>query len=810
MRSIPDGATRYILIALPIFFMTACGRHVTDIPKEISYGIGLEEKGDRDAMLDGQILNPPRDYRPEVAEDEEKEKKTKDKPKTEADETVIKLLAEVVEKQDKIVERQNVIEQTLVNQKEHIQQIGEKDKNIAAVRSEPWQDLSHQLAAMETQLKQLAKRPSSEVIGPAPPPRPANQAPSLAIPGEEANRLPAASSAQAPPRNTPPVGPLHDNSARKEADRAQPLEEAPSPGATQPPPPSGKSYASSSQEAGTAHPSTVYTQAERTASDDAQALEPPKPKAFKKVRIPKVFSPEAKVLRTQAREAYQRIIYNFPHSEAVVDARMGLAQLAEEDAQPEEALNQYEALIRLRPDSNIAQNARLAAGLMRMELEDWKAAQRHFYELADHQPEGPNTPAALLNVAVCQEELQEYDDAILSLQDVMKTYAGNAVAREARLRLARLYIKLLKTDQARAIYHEMKKDKAPDHDDFAEGSLGLARAYLTDGKGPEARQQLKQFLEVRGKPEYRVEAFELLAQSYLDEEKLLHAATTFAEAADRHPDAKGALPCRLKAGDAFLEAQLLDRAVEQYQKALTDTAKADREIRRQVQPQALLGLTRALRKANQHDLARKNLLSLHREWPDHPLSQAADLEEAEILVRENRHKDAVRLLTDLARVNLGKPIAIQALLRKAEIEDQRFQPQQAIDTYLDLGQNNPSDKLKSVTDLRRAISLVEVHREDEALRVLRRMAGDPYVPVKQACLAHYHIGVALERIGQVESAIANYRRFFEQYKDDEKVKNDKEIQQVLENAKWKADKLRWLMEITAPKKTETPSSTSMR
>ena len=68
MKKIP------IICAGILVGLNGCGRRVGDIPRNISVAIGIEERDDRDAMMDGHILKPPKEFR-KIREEEQKKDK---------------------------------------------------------------------------------------------------------------------------------------------------------------------------------------------------------------------------------------------------------------------------------------------------------------------------------------------------------------------------------------------------------------------------------------------------------------------------------------------------------------------------------------------------------------------------------------------------------------------------------------------------------------------------------------------------------------------------------------------------------------
>jgi tetratricopeptide (TPR) repeat protein len=93
--------------------------------------------------------------------------------------------------------------------------------------------------------------------------------------------------------------------------------------------------------------------------------------------------PEPDDARGAARVAYLTALRFFPESEEAPQARMELASLALDEDQPQRAIDHYLLLLEDYPGDELAGDARMRAGRLLVELENWDQGEAMFREVAD-------------------------------------------------------------------------------------------------------------------------------------------------------------------------------------------------------------------------------------------------------------------------------------------------------------------------------------------------------------------------------------------------------------------------------------------
>jgi tol-pal system protein YbgF len=134
---------------------------------------------------------------------------------------------------------------------------------------------------------------------------------------------------------------------------------------------------------------------------------------------------------------------------AVADESIAREQLAESRAY-ETALNQFKignyqgaiaafrGFVKVYPKSQLAPSAQYWIGNAFFADRDYKAAMAHQRKLIATYPDSPKVPDALLNIASCQQELNDPDKARRTLEDLVEKYPVSAAADTARRRLQTL------------------------------------------------------------------------------------------------------------------------------------------------------------------------------------------------------------------------------------------------------------------------------------------------------------------------------------------------------------------------------------
>jgi TolA-binding protein len=696
----------------------------------------FQEPSDRERMLAGDtVLPPPGEVR---APREQKKKEG-------AEESTLKLMAELCRRQDEY-------EQVQVLMRDEMARL-EKER-LAAAQTQPeetakrFSELEQRLQNIEQQIAALAQLINQ--TGQRTPP------PETPPPGPETPFDPTQQ----------PVIPLPEPKKTQLSSKDPTVPALPEPGIYKLPPDVNVT------EAGKEQPTPIPETAPRT------------------IRQPRTFTPDAQALRIKAKRAFQWIITEYPNTDALIEARLNLAQMALEDADVQEALKQYESLIAERPEDQRTLEAALEAGRLRSDLSDFAVARKHLYACADRAPESRLAPLALLEAARTFDYEAAYGQALTGYADVQHRFENTAAGRDARRFRADLLLRLGRPAEARNLYAEIGTDDDPSNTNRTHAWLQTARSFMQEKRFHDASNTLREFLMEHLSDEDGGDALRLYAKVNSELGEGLDAARALARIAEKYPTYSKVLEAQELAGEEFLALELASAAAEQFQKALKALEAAAPVQRANLEPPALLGLARAQRLGGKPDDALATLRQLRTRFPGHTLAQAADLEQAELMVAAKRYGDAAELLGSSAQAYPGAMLSSRALIRKAELEERVVSPEQAVQTYLKLKAAELEPAAAANLAFRRAICLIHLSREPEALVVLRELARNDETPPPLVSLSRFQIALALERQGKFNDALVAYLDFAD--KSASVAETNPELQELIKTARWKAEKLQWL------------------
>lgn len=734
------GHRRFINLFVPVLLaglLGSCGlREPLEQVDQVMTSLEFNEPSDRERMIAGETVIPPPG---EVRQQREQRKKEN------AEESTLKLLADLCRRQDEY-------EQVQVLMRDEMIRMAKERAPAAQAMSEEtsrrFGELEQRLLNIEQQIAALAQTidRANQRTPPPDPPTTVEQEPSTSleprpvVPDSEPKKpMLSSKDPTAPVLPEPHVFPL---------------------------------------------PKAVALAEEAKTSPPIPALPP------RTARQPRTFTPNAQALRAKARRAFEWIINEYPNTDGLIDARLNLAQMALEDADIPEALKQYESLAAERPEETRALEACYEAGRLRSELGNFAEARKHLYACADRAPEWRLAPLALLEAAKTFDLESAYGQALTGYTDVQYRFPASAAGREAQRLRADLLLKLGRPAEARKMYAEMGANRDPSNTHRTHAWLQTARSFMLERRFHDSANALLEFLMENLSDEDGGEALCLYAEAHTGMGESLDAARALARVAEKYPTYSKVFDAQQRAGEEFLALELAGAATEQFQKILKALQTAPMAQRGEQEPRALLGLARAQRIGGKPEDAMATLRRLRTQFADHILAQAADLEQAELMVADKRFGDAAALLGSSAQAYPGAVLSARALIRKAELEERVVSSEQAVETYLNLKAAELEPSAAATCAFRRAVCLMHLNREAEALVVLDELISSDQTPPTLLALARFQIALAFERQGKFGEALVAYLDFVD--KSGPAAEASPELQSLLATARWKAEKLQWL------------------
>ncbi len=519
----------------------------------------------------------------------------------------------------------------------------------------------------------------------------------------------------------------------------------------------------------------------------------------------KTFTPEAHGFRDQARDAYVSILRQGTDKAGRIEAYKGLAAMALEDGLEADALLQYKNMIREFPDEAQIYPSRIDAAKLMIDQGIYEPAREQLTFVLDRVPKDARAPEMYFEIARSYAKEGDSEKALSLYRELIRRFPQTAFAKTGIWHKAELLFQLGRFTQARKSYEELTSDKTLNNDFSVRSQLGVGRCLLAEGKPVEAREAFQAVMDGRTKDDQGGEALYGIARTHELEEHPLEAARTYSLAANTYPEHPRMAECRWLAVQNFSALDLHGMAADQCTKLLKDVSLMGTGFRARVEPAFFMAQARAERGRIHFDNARRSIKEFVRRYPNHPLLPMAQIEEAEMLALEKRLPDAIRILERIASTSPEAPIATRALVRKAELEEKMDTPDKVVDTIRRFDGADLDTEVQGDFSLRRALYLLDLHQEDAALSLLRRMVGDPLVTPRHGWIARFQIGVALERQNKIPDAIKAYQQYVEQASTADL--KDEDLFKLIESARWKIKTLKNLQNlnrITAQAKGEKP------
>lgn len=529
------------------------------------------------------------------------------------------------------------------------------------------------------------------------------------------------------------------------------------------------------------------------------------------------WSAHAQQLRDQVRATYEKVIKEFPNSAEVVDAYLGLAEMAEEDEDWPSAAKWYQRLLTDFSKAPAAPDAQFRLGHALAAQKKFGEARDVYTNMADKYPRHDRAPYALLAAADCSAELNDLVRAYREYLNIERSKTGTSFANLARQKEAEIRMKEKRYPEAIEILKHAVAEAQGKL--LAELEVQLGEAQLGAGLYAEARQTLTGAIAKADDDTLGWQSRWLRARA-LEEDKdpyELDAARAYASLADKYAQNPKAVEARLRAADSYLAAECPGHAADQAELAMQSLQNEPAERKAQYEPKALFTLAHAEQLDHKSDKAAEHLKELRTRYPDNDLVVDADLEEANALVRSaakapvqnpapgvvlpvaNSHKDielqrineAIAVLLNSVRSHAASPHIAPVQKRLAELQERSKDASRGIGIYLELLGASKLAADRAVYKFRQGVVYQQVGSGKEARAIFSALIDNVNAPVAVAALARYQLAVLDEHDGRLAEAVAGYEKFTADCAGV--AVSTLNLSGLAEDARWSASKLRWLM-----------------
>ncbi|HCV42475.1 MAG TPA: hypothetical protein DGH68_03255, partial [Bacteroidetes bacterium] len=236
-----------------------------------------------------------------------------------------------------------------------------------------------------------------------------------------------------------------------------------------------------------------------------------------------------------ARKSFDRITDKYDDSPSAPDAMYWIGKTLEATKKQQDALAQYEALMKNYPTSPVMPRVHLALGNIYYGLEKWDESIRNYKLIVDDPEADPSLlPIAMSNLIETYETAGIFDAALQLTRKYLELYPNNEDSFDKKIKIGILYQRLGYNEQS-VLHLQTLLDQAGSD---LEGEI---RYYIAEGnynKG-DFQQAILDFLKVpylvtkKGKIDWTANSLYMAGQSYEKLGRYDQALTMYQQIVDR-------------------------------------------------------------------------------------------------------------------------------------------------------------------------------------------------------------------------------------------------------------------------------------
>jgi TolA-binding protein len=237
----------------------------------------------------------------------------------------------------------------------------------------------------------------------------------------------------------------------------------------------------------------------------------------------------------QARKSFERVANTFEETSSAPAALYWIGKVLEASARPQEALKQYETLLKKYPGAPISPRAHLTLGNLYYNAEKWDIAVQHYRKVVDDEKADPELlPFAMSNLISTYEIAGVYDAALALTRRYLELYPNSEDSFDKKIKIGILYQRLGYNEQSILQLQSLLDQAGSD----LEGEIRYAIGEANYGKG-DYQQAILEFLKVpylvtkKGKVNWTANALYMSGQSYEKLGKYDQALVMYQQILDR-------------------------------------------------------------------------------------------------------------------------------------------------------------------------------------------------------------------------------------------------------------------------------------
>jgi TolA-binding protein len=433
-----------------------------------------------------------------------------------------------------------------------------------------------------------------------------------------------------------------------------------------------------------------------------------------------------------------------------------LANAYEKQDRNDQALKSYRELLSLTSDPALVSHALLRIGSIEIAAERYEEALSSFYRLLLDYPESPLARDATYFVGECYFFLGDYDEAAEQFRRLLTHFPGSRYREHAAYRLG--YVLDRQGHAQEAIqYLELLLDEAPDSEYRLDAYRILATRYAESEQPEQAWNMYREILAASGDPEERQRIHYNMAQAYVLEGETAKAIRHFQHARSGPDD-------EIAEDSALRYARLVF--------AGPNPAAGAREIRAFIRrhsdhPDFEELATRLVDYYEEHGRSTEAAEVLTMLIDGRPSSSRRSkylYKRATIGMDQGRYGEALIDLQRVVQEDEDSALAVEALYRVGYIYALREEHVRAEEWFSRIAGEDAPPELYERSLYARGLSLLNAGMHAEATGVFERLLQE--APSGQwAGEAHFHMAQTLERQGDLQRAVVEYRGALKRLED---------------------------------------------
>lgn len=278
------------------------------------------------------------------------------------------------------------------------------------------------------------------------------------------------------------------------------------------------------------------------------------------------------------------------------------------------------------------------------------------------------------DLATVQEELGQSDDAIKSLQNVVKSALDPDNKYKGNLRLGYLYMKKGEVDTGLPLLKSMITENA-DAPESESMQLFLSAELLNQGHIEESIKEYQNYLETYTNNAGKAKAYQGKGWGLLELERYAEAAGMFIKACELFTDNSDKARSLYKAGDAYFSSKQFLLAKNMYIRLLTDFPDT------KLQKDVLFQLGECSMRLNEPVEAEKYFRKIATEFSDSPAAEEALLKIATAKTEQQDWKGAITEFDELMSRYPKSTFYADALYGKAMANYRLFNFNSALEAF---------------------------------------------------------------------------------------------------------------------------------